>query len=237
MATELIQKELRKYASKKRALVSRRFFKTGKGQYGEGDIFVGVSNPDARKAAKMFVHASFSDIRALLESSVHEDRFVALEILVAQYENAKKKNETKVRKSIVDFYLAHTDRVNNWDLVDTSAPYLLGDYLRKKSKSILYRLVQSKKLWERRIAVVSTLGLIQVHMYTDTLKLVYILRNDREDLIHKACGWMLREVGKRDKLTLVNFLDTHGSSIPRTTLRYAIERLSLKQRKRYMGKK
>ena len=230
MTYKTVQKELRKYASKERAETNAWFFKTGKGQYGEGDKFIGVCNPDARKVAIKYQDLDFKEIKNLLDSKIHEDRFVGLEILVARYEGG----DIKEKKKIVDFYLKNKKQVNNWDLVDTSASYILGDYLFDKDRSILYKLAKSKSLWDRRIAVVSTHFFIKQKDFKDIFALTQILLKDKEDLMHKAIGWMLREVGKKDEKQLTKFLDTHTKVLPRTTLRYAIERLSSVERSKYM---
>jgi 3-methyladenine DNA glycosylase AlkD len=237
MSLTPLKKELRKFATKERAVVSARFFKTGKGQYGEGDIFIGVSNPDARGVAKKYRDIPLADIETLLGSKIHEERFVALEILVMQFEKAVKEGNVKEQKQIVDFYLAHTDRINNWDLVDTSAFSILGAYLYNKDKKILMKLAKSNLLWERRIAVVATLYFIRQGRFDETLALALLLRNDEHDLIHKAVGWMLREVGKMDEKVLCDFLDQYAYTLPRTSIRYALERLSARQKSSYMKQK
>lgn len=229
----LIQKELKTYASKQRAQVSVSFFKTGKGQYGEGDVFIGVSNPDARRVALAHKDISLVEVKKLLYSAIHEERFVALEILVAQYE----KGDEKEKKRVVVFYLKHKKQVNNWDLVDTSASYILGHFLfDKKDRRVLSTLARSKNLWDRRIAIIATHYFIQQKDFKDTLSLAELLMKDTEDLMHKAVGWMLREVGKKDEAVLKRFLDKHKSVLPRTTLRYALERLSKRDKERYMKK-
>lgn len=232
-----LKKHLRTFATEERAGVSARFFKTGKGQYGEGDKFIGVTVPDARSVAKVYKDISLSEIETLLVSKVHEERFVALEILVMQFEKAGKIGNTKEQKIIADFYLAHTDRINNWDLVDTSASYILGAYLYDKDKKILNKLAKSKLLWERRIAVIATHYFIRQGRFDETLALALLLRTDEHDLMHKAVGWMLREVGKKDEKVLCDFLDQYARTLPHTTLRYAIERLSTSKKKRYMIRK
>ena len=236
MAIQKIQKELRKYASKERAKTNAWFFKTGKGQYGYGDVFIGVSNPNARKVALENIDTPLSEILLLLNSKIHEDRFVALEILVFQYEKAVKQKDLSLQKKIVSFYLKNKDRINNWDLVDTSASYILGSYLFDKDREVLYRLVKSKNLWHRRIAVIATHYFIKQKDFSDTFKISILLMKDKEDLLHKAVGWMLREIGKQDEKSLTSFLDEYKLYLPRTTLRYAIERLSLTQKKNYMKK-
>lgn len=232
-----LKKHLRTLSTKERAQVNAWFFKTGKGQYGEGDKFIGVTVPDARSVAKAYKDIPLADIETLLSSKIHEERFVALEILVMQFEKAMKERDTKEQKKIVDFYLAHTDRVNNWDLVDTSASYILGTYLYDRDKKILMKLAKSTLLWERRIAVVATHYFIRQGHFDETLALALQLRTDEHELMHKAVGWMLREVGKKDEKVLCNFLDEYAHTLPRTSLRYAIERLSIGQKGRYMKRK
>lgn len=216
--------------NKKRAEVSARFFKTGKGEYGEGDIFLGVTVPVQRKIARNFLNLKLSDISHLLKSKMHEYRFTALENLVFQYE----KGDEKKKKEIFNFYLKHTKRVNNWDLVDTSAQYIVGDFLYDKNRDILFKLAKSKNLWERRIAIVATQYFINKNDFESTLELVGILLHDKEDLIHKACGWMLREVGKKGKKQLEAFLRGCYKIMPRTMLRYSIERFPAGIRQKYL---
>lgn len=227
-----IKKELKKLANPTRALSSAWFFKTEKGQYGYGDKFLGITVPEQRKVAHKFWQASFTDILQLLKSPYHEHRFVALEILVAKFErggNAEK-------KVVYNFYLKHTKFVNNWDLVDTSASYIIGAYVLNLPRLILYKLAHSKNMWERRIAIVATHKFIQNLDFTETLQISQLLLTDTHDLIHKAVGWMLREVGKRDRAVLEHFLDKNYKKMPRTTLRYAIERFPESLRKQYMAK-
>lgn len=210
---------------KKRVLP--RFFKTGNGQYGEGDKFLGVVVPETRKVAKAHKEASYDLIEALLESEWHECRLCALLILIEKY---KKAPEEAVR-----FYLTHLKGINNWDLVDLSAPYILGDYLvSHPDHSVLYTLAQSPVMWEQRIATVSTLMLIRHGQFTDTIELARTFLDTRHDLMQKAVGWMLREVGKRDKPLLVSFIETHKAAMPRTMLRYAIEKFPAEERMGFM---
>ena len=220
-------RSLRAYSDEEKKEILSRFFKTGKGQYGEGDRFMGVTVPNTRKVAKSAAGLSSDVVEMLLESPWHESRLCALLILIEKY---RKDPET-----IVTFYLNHTRWVNNWDLVDLSAPYILGDYLVKlEDRSILYELAQSQLMWEQRIAVVSTLMLIKNGQFEDTMRLAQKLLSARHDLMHKAVGWMLREVGKRDKGLLQSFLEKHKSQMPRTMLRYAIEKFSPEERAYYM---
>lgn len=222
-----ISTALREHSSPERADVSKRFFKTGPGQYGEGDIFIGVTVPDCRAVAKQFSDAPFSEVARLIASKIHEDRLTALLLLVEKY-----KKEDK--REIVSFYLANLKQVNNWDLVDLSADKILGAYLFDKEKTHIYKLAQSKNIWERRIAVVSTFYFIKKKQFEPTFKIVEMLMQDEHDLIQKACGWMLREIGKRNEKYLETFLTMHYKKMPRTMLRYAIERFSLERRKLYL---
>ncbi len=231
MSVTQLRLELRKQASEKRAESSVWFFKTGKGQYGYGDKFLGVSVPHQRQVARKFNHLTLGNIEILLQSPVHEERLVALLILVDQFKLA----DFLTRKEIYEFYLKNTSRVNNWDLVDLSAPYIVGVYLVDKPKNVLYRMAKSNNLWERRIAIISTLAFIQKGDFYNTFKIAKILIYDKEDLIHKAVGWMLREVGKRiSKEKLENFLKVHYKQMPRTMLRYSIEHFSLDLRQKYL---
>ena len=222
-----ICRELRSCSTQEKREVLPRFFKTGKGEYGEGDRFMGVVVPETRKVAKNHSDASWDVLEALLESEWHECRLCALVILVNRFK--KQPDET------VGFYLSHTKGINNWDLVDLSAPYILGSYMVDRSdRKVLYELAASKNMWEQRIAVVSTLMLIRHGQFADTMKLAERFLNTKHDLMQKATGWMLREVGKRDVAILTEFLEKHKSVMPRTMLRYAIEKFSPEQRRYFM---
>ena len=224
--SDQILQALRIAAKPEKVAVLSRFFKTGKGQYGEGDRFLGVMVPQTRQVARQFKDVPLCLVEELLSSEWHECRLCALLILIEKYKN------TPVQE-IVDFYLAHTRGVNNWDLVDLSAPYLLGQHLlSQEDHSVLYRLAQSSVLWEQRIAMVSTLMLIRNGKFEDTINLAEFFIDARHDLMQKAVGWMLREVGKRDELLLINFLNSHSRKMPRTMLRYAVERLVPEKRPR-----
>lgn len=236
MSLQKIKSELDKLGNKERAVHSARFFKTGKGQYGEGDIFLGITVPKQREVAKKIQELDFKEIGELLKSKIHEHRFTALEVLVIQYEKAEKHKDTKKQKQVFDFYIRNLKRANNWDLVDTSAPYIAGEYLKDKSRDILYKLAKSKNLWEKRVAIVSTSAFIKNGYLTDTFKICEILMGDGHDLIHKACGWMLREAGKKNIKELENFLNEHAHHMPRTMLRYAIERMDATKRKNFLVK-
>ena len=223
-----LKKELRASADPERARNSAWFFKTGEGQYGHGDRFIGLTVPTIRRIAHRYVHLPLTDVTKLLASPIHEYRFAALEILVAQYERG---NE----KPVFDFYLKHTRFVNNWDLVDTSAPYIVGEHLLTRPRKVLYRLAKSKNIWERRIAIVSTMMFIRAGETEDTFAIARLLLADDHDLIHKAVGWMLREAGKQSTPALLRFLNEHRGEMPRATLRYAIERFPAAERKRLLS--
>jgi 3-methyladenine DNA glycosylase AlkD len=227
---------LRAAGSPEKVRSSAWFFKTGPGEYGHGDKFLGLTVPAMRRIARQFSGLPPEETAKLLASPWHECRTAALEILVMQYDAARKKGNHKVAASHVRFYLAHRERVNNWDLVDGSAPYLLGVHLiGRADRGVLYRLARSKKLWERRIAMVSCLALIRAGDLEDPLKIAEQLLEDEHDLMHKAVGWMLREVGKQSPKALAAFLDRHADHMPRTALRYAIERMQPEVRKRYLA--
>lgn len=227
-----LKKEMLKLANPKKAELLQGFFKTGKGQYGEGDIFLGIVVPKQRKVSKKFKDLSLNEIKEMLNSKIHEHRLTALFILVEQY---KKADEGK-KKEIFDFYLSNTKNINNWDLVDLSASKIVGNYLIDKDKSILYKLAKSDDLWEKRISIIATGALIWKNDFKDALKISEILLKDKHDLIHKAVGWMLREVGKRDLETEEVFLRKHYKTMPRTMLRYSIEKFSKEKKEFYMKK-
>lgn len=230
MTNQKIKERLKQLANKKKAEVLQRFFKTGPGEYGEGDVFLGIKVPDLRKVAKDFQDISTEDVIVLLESAIHEERLLALLVLVRKY---VKGNET-AKKRIYRLYLKKTKFINSWDLVDGSAHHIVGDYLMDKNKAPLYRLAKSEDLWERRIAILATFYFIKHGKYEETLKIARILLTDREDLIHKAVGWMLREIGKRDMIFEEMFLKQHYKKMPRTMLRYAIEKFPEPKRQQYL---
>jgi 3-methyladenine DNA glycosylase AlkD len=225
-----IQKKLKSLANKDKAKILQGFFKTGPGEYGEGDIFIGVNVPVLRKVAAEYRDISFTEVRTLLKSKIHEERLVALLILVAKYS----RGAPQEKKRVYELYLKSTRYINNWDLVDVTAGHIVGDFLMDKSKKPLYDLAESKSLWERRIAIIATSAFIKRNVFSHTLKISAMLMRDDEDLIHKAVGWMLREVGKRDLQAEEKFLKKHYSEMPRTALRYAIERFPEAKRKRYL---
>lgn len=227
---EDITRNLDELASDAYAAVSKRFFKTGPGEYGDGDEFIGVRVPALRKLAKKFQDISLKDVETLLASPIHEKRFLALLLLMHHYA----KGDTPIKRCIYRLYLNNTRFINNWDLVDLSAMHIVGNWLLDRDKTPLYRLARSKDLWERRIAVISTFCYIRRNQYEETLIISEMLLNDGEDLIHKAVGWMLREVGKRDFEAEEAFLKLHYRKMPRTMLRYAIEKFPENLRQDYL---
>jgi len=224
--------EYQKLAEPKQAKILSGFFKTAPGQYGEGDVFLGIKVPVQREAIKKYLDLSFADLQELLNSKIHEHRLSALFILVKKFEKA----DDKLRGKIYNFYLKNSKKINNWDLVDLSAPNIVGRHLLDKNPEILYDLAASKNLWERRIAILATFAFLREKDFKDILRLAEILLNDKHDLIHKAVGWMLREAGKRDINILRKFLDKNFQKMPRTMLRYAIEKLPEAERKKYLTK-
>ncbi len=225
-----IQKELRRLADKEIAEHSQRFFQTAKGQYGHGDRFLGIRVPALRKIAGQYRGVSVEQASRLLKSEFHEERLLALLLLMAMF----KKADDEGRRAIYTLYLENTRFINNWDLVDCSAEHIVGAYLRGGDKTTLYDLAVSDMLWERRISIMSTFGFIKHGEFADTLRIAEILLADKEDLIHKAVGWMLREIGKRNIETEEQFLKKHYRQMPRTMLRYAIEKFPAPKRQRYL---
>lgn len=227
---DIIRQRLLENSKPEKIEILSSFFKTGKGQYAEGDKFIGVNVPDNRKIAKEFRNADYETLEELITSPIHEERLCALLILVQKFNKADKDEKNR----IFDFYLKHTKNINNWDLVDLSAPYICGAHLLDSDKDILYKLAESDNLWERRISIVSTMWFIRKGRLEDTINITTILLHDKHDLIQKACGWMLREAGKKDLNTLISFLDKYSQIMPRTMLRYSIEKLDKETRAHYM---
>jgi 3-methyladenine DNA glycosylase AlkD len=230
MLLKEIKKEIESKTNKKKAELLQRFFKTGKGEYGEGDVFLGITVPESRKLAIKYSSLPLNEVEELLKSKFHEERLIALLLLVHNY-----KKHPEKRAEIYNFYLKNTDSINNWDLVDLSCHKIIGEYLLDGDRSILYKLAKSSNLWERRISIISTFAFIRVSDFKDSLKLARIHLLDKHDLMHKAVGWMLREIGKKDVSVLETFLKQHYKQMPRTMLRYAIERLPEKRRKDYLS--
>jgi 3-methyladenine DNA glycosylase AlkD len=221
--------EITKKGSPLKAKLAMRFFKTKKGEYGEGDKFIGVSVPEIRNIIKAYFLLSLEDLGLLIQNPWHEIRLAGLLILVHNYEKAKDEN---VRIEIINFYLEHREGINNWDLVDQTAYKILGDYChREGDHNILQELISSDRHWDRRIAMVATLAFIRQHEFSPTLRFAHKVFQDQEDLMHKAAGWMLRELGKRDAKVLLDFIHQHGHRMPRTMLRYAIEKIPEKKRR------
>ena len=230
LTAESIEAELLALADETIAAHSQRFFKTGPGQYGEGDRFLGIRVPLLRSCARKYRTTHNEDVLKLLISPFHETRLLALFILAEQF----RRGDERQREGIYNHYLAHTEYINNWDLVDSSAHLIVGPYLEGRDRKMLTHLARSDNLWERRIAILSTLHFIRGNSFADTLQLAELLLNDYHDLIHKAVGWMLREVGKRDKKVLIRFLNNHYRDMPRTMLRYAIEQFEDRERQSYL---
>jgi len=233
MSLVKLKKELKQNSDVEKAKTALWFFKTGKGEYGEGQKFLGIDTPTKRKIAKKYADLNFDDLQELLNSNIHDYHFIALVILIEKYKNCKVSDV--LQKKIFDFYIKNSKNINNWDLVDISAPNIVGRYLLDKTdRKILYKFAQSKNLWEKRISIISTFALIRENQFTDTLKISEILLDDKHDLIHKAVGWMLREVGNRDRKIEEIFLKKYCKKMPRTMLRYATEKFSEKLRKSYL---
>ncbi|MDR3250466.1 MAG: DNA alkylation repair protein [Tannerella sp.] len=233
MNASIILSELQSIGTKERAATLQRFFKTGKGQYGEGDVFIGVVVPQTRKVAKAHLQTPIAEIEKLLGSKYHEARLCALIILCERFKSSSEER----REEIFKFYLDHISSVNNWDLVDLSCPVVLGGYLIDKERDVLYKLAVGNNIWERRISIVSTFAFIRNGDFDDTLKLSKILLMYRHDIIRKAVGWTLREIGKYDVKTLSSFLEEHAATMPRTSLRYAIEHYPEPERQYWLKRK
>lgn len=227
-----IKGDLSQLGNPEKARILSRFFKTGRGQYGEGDIFIGVSVPEQRKVAKRYSDLPLDDLQELLSSEIHEHRLTALLMLVLKYGKA----DNTGKDEIFRFYLKNTENINNWDLVDLTAPKIVGDYLCTKDRYILFKLAKSNDLWERRIAILSTLRFIRNNDFKDALSISELLLYDKHDLIHKAVGWMLREIGKKNQEVEEGFLRKYHTQMPRTMLRYAIEKFDENKRQFYLSK-
>ena len=236
MRAQDVIKALRQYADPDRARASAWFFKTGKGGYGEGDVFFGVRVPQQRRIAKQFRNIELREVSELFSSPIHECRLCACLILVYRYQ-AKSMTESG-RREIYDLYTRHllSGDINNWDMIDTSVPHIVGEWLADRKPAVLYGFARNPSLWVRRAGILATAAFIRRHRYDDTVGIAETLLHDPEDLIHKAVGWMLREVGKRNIDILLSFLNQHRGKMPRTMLRYAIERLPEAQRKAYLSR-
>lgn len=232
MLSEL-KNTLQTFANPERAAVSVRYFRTGPGEYGEGDVFLGASVPQVRQVARKFQHLGPGELHELLESPLHEHRLVALLVLVSVF----KKAGIQARREWCEFYLAHLHRVNNWDLVDVSARDILGEFLLNLDRSLLDDLAATDHLWSQRVAIVATHAFIKRGQFSDTFRLAETYLTHRHDLIHKATGWMLREVGNKNGDALREFLDEFAPRMPRTMLRYAIEKLPEAERRAYLRRK
>jgi 3-methyladenine DNA glycosylase AlkD len=228
-----LNKRITLLACPERAKSSLRYFKTGKGEYGEGDVFIGITAPELRALSKEYIQLPLADCITLLTSPIHELRMLALFILALQFKKANEQEQFK----IYSVYLEHTQYINNWDLVDCSAPHISGPYLVNRDKNILYTLAKSDLLWDRRIAMISCFSLIRDHQFEDALNLSEIFLSDKEDLMHKAVGWMLRELGKRNKEAEVAFLNKYAALMPRVMLRYAIEKFDHEERQYFLSLK
>ena len=226
-----VKRELNKFINPEKAAFFPRFFRTGKGEYGEGDKFIGVTVPDQRKVAQKYKNLPLKELKRLLRSKIHEHRLAALLILVIKYE----KGDVKEKKEVVEFYIDNLQRVNNWDLVDSSAHKILGHWLRDRDRRILYKFAKSDNLWVQRVSIISTLSFIREKELDDTFKISEMLLGHNHDLIHKAVGWMLREAGKVDKKRLIDFLRDNYENIPRTALRYSIEKFDKNERTKMLN--
>jgi 3-methyladenine DNA glycosylase AlkD len=233
MTAQILKQKLQKLANKDKAKLLQGFFKTGLGEYGEGDIFLGINVPTLRMLSKEHDGISLNETMKLLKSPIHEERLLALLMLVRAFS----KGDEALQKKIYDFYLKNTKYINNWDLVDLTAPNIVGTYLLGKNKKPLYELTKSSDLWKRRISVLSTFSFIKQNDFYDAFKIAHCLLADEHDLIHKAVGWMLREIGKRDLYAEEQFLKSRYKKMPRTMLRYAIERFPEAKRKQYLNGK
>ncbi len=230
MRASEISKRLKGLGDRERAEINQRFFKTGKGEYAEGDVFVGLRVPEIRQLVREYCFLPFAEVVRLLHSPIHEARLLALLILIQSY----RKGDATFQRQIYNLYLQNTRFINNWDLVDVSAEHIVGHYLRDRSRDPLHALARSDLLWDRRISILATFHYIKCGEFAETLRIAERLLRDPEDLIHKAVGWMLREIGKRDRLTEEAFLKRHYRMMPRTMLRYAIEKFPERLRRQYL---
>lgn len=228
-----VRRNLKEFSDSAIAQHAQRFFKTGRGEYGEGDKFLGIRVPVIRKLVRKYLGLPVDEVLVLLMSSFHEERLFALLMLVQMFS----RGSDKEKREIYELYLSNTKYINNWDLVDSSASYIVGGYLQDKDKQRIYEMARSENLWDRRISIMSTFYMIKCNDFSDALKISEILKNDREDLIHKAVGWMLREIGKRDSAAEEEFLRKDYKKMPRTMLRYSIERFPEEKRKAYLNGK
>ena len=233
MSIKKVRQEIRNHSNKELAVFLQRFFKTGPGEYGEGDKFAGIKVPVSRKIAINNYNLTLEEVKQLLLSKLHEERLIALLILVHQY----KKSDEAQREKIFKFYIRNAKYINNWDLVDLSAPQIVGAFIVDKEKDILFKFANSNNLWQKRIAVLSTFSFIKINRFDVALQISEILLNDEHDLIHKAVGWMLREIGKRNLTVEENFLKKYYKKMPRTMLRYAIEKFPEAKRQKYLKSK
>lgn len=233
MTATQVKRTIQSLADPKRDKLSSRYFKTGPGQYGEGDVFAGLKAAQTKAIIRQHREMPLTEVKKLINDKIHECRSVALGILVWQFT----KGGERQKKTIYDFYFKNVKGINNWDLIDGSAPKIVGPYLLDKNRAFLYQLAQSKNVWQRRIAIMATAAFIRENQLADTLKLAKILLQDPHDLIHKAVGWMLREVGKKDEKTLTAFLEKRTLAMPRTMLRYAIEKFPERKRQYFLKKR
>jgi len=225
-----VKKQISELSNPEDAKNLSKYFKTGKGEYGEGDIFIGIRMPVLRSIAKKAIDIDATEIISLLSSKIHEERMLALLILMYKFQKA----DAELQRKIFEIYIDNRKYINNWDLVDVCTPNVIGAYLLNKDRSILYNLAKSASLWDKRIAIISTFHFIKHNQFDDTFKIADILLTDKHDLIHKAVGWMLREIGKRDLKAEKKFLKTRYNNMPRTMLRYAIERFEETERQKYL---
>lgn len=232
MILDNLKKDLRKFQRPQKSKILSRFFKTGKGEYAEGDKFLGLNTPETKSVAIKYKDLEYEKLKSLLSSKIHEERMVAVMILVDRF----KKGDLAIKKEVYDFYVNNLFGINNWDLVDVSCPWIIGGYLylSKVKRNILYDFAKSNSLWIKRISIISTYYFIRENEFKDTLEISKVLLSDKHDLIHKAVGWMLREVGKRNLEVEEKFLKVHYKDMPRTMLRYAIERFPEVKRKKYL---